>query len=262
VGAMDNRSVLVTRIECPTRIIESFDAWIPKHFDDSLDHDSVTSATNYQVIRDFDSSTGLPWVLNGHGNRLVVYVADSTTGLIDWLDSPELRGAVKDGLEFLEGKCPSLDGEVAWMTGNIYEVRKIVRPVGQDFLGSSSVFVERFEVGIERESEFVDWLEGKHLAALSSISDVTRVRTFRQKLDVPQRFPYDRYCSKGNYMIMVEIPSHIDLRSFARRPAFLEIIQQSLIWDLELSYVRRELVKFVAIRNKSDAKRTFFERHK
>jgi len=241
-------------------MIEGVDAWMPKHFDDSLDHDSVTAAANYRVIRDFDPSTGLPWVLNGHGNRFIVYAAASSSGLIDWLDSPMIRGAIEDGAE-REGQYPALDGDDGHMTGNIYEVREVVRPIGKEFEDMSSVFVERFDVDHERESKFVSWLEGEHLAALSSLSEVARVRTFRQKSDVPRRFPYDRYCSKGNYMIMADIPRQIDLRSFARMPEFLALLQNSSTWDLELSYVRRELATCAVTRNRDDARLTYLERH-
>ncbi len=253
----DNRFLLVCRIECPTQMMEGVDTWMPKHFDDSLDHKGVTSVASYRNIRDFDNNTGLPWIFNGHGNRFIVYVIDTFEDVLDWLDGPIIREAIKDGVD-RESSFPALDGEP--FTGNIYEVRKVVRPVGQDFSGSSSVFVERFEVGSDRESEFVDWLEGKHLAALSSISEVIRVRTFHQRRDVPQRFPYDRYCSKGNYMIMADLPGETDMRAFVKNRQMRELLADSVRWDTLLPYVTREVSVNFALRNQQDAKETFAER--
>jgi hypothetical protein len=250
--APDERPLLVCRIECPPHMAESVDDWMPKHFDDSLDHPAVTSVASYRVARDFDPATGLPWLLNGHGNRFIVYVADSVDHLVEWIDSPIIRDAIEDGVD-RESAFPQLDGEP--FTGNIYAVSSVRKPLGADFPGPSMVFAERFQVGADDEPELTAWLEGEHLDAVAALAGVLRVRTFRQHLDVPARFPYTRYTSKGNHMLLAEFPLG-DPLALARSEPFREVLADSARWDLRLPYVRREVAVNHVLRDKSDAAAT------
>ena len=250
---IDERPVLVCRIECPPHMAEGVDEWMPKHFDDSLDHEAVTSVAAWRVVRDFDPGSGLPWVLNGHGNRFIVYVAHSLPPLLDWVDSPIIRDAIEDGHD-RESAFPELDGEA--FTGNIYEVTKVAHPLGADFAGPSLIFNERFEVGEDDQPEFVRWLEGEHLEALAGLPGVQRVRTFRQYRDAPKRFPYDRYTSKGNYMILAELSIDVDPLELARGSEFSAALRDSVQWDVRLPYVRRELAVNHVLRDKADAAST------
>ena len=107
-------------------------------------------------------------MLNGHGNRFIVYVADNLPGLVDWIDSPIIREAIDDGVD-RESAFPALDGEP--FTGNIYEVTAVRQPLDLEFTGPSVIFAERFEVGAD-DAEFNEWLEGPHLEAVAALPDV------------------------------------------------------------------------------------------
>ena len=125
----DERPILVCRVECPAAFQESLDEWMPKHFDDSLANPAVTSAHNYGVFRDWER---LPSLFNDDGTRFIVYVADTTEGLVDWVDGPELREAIDDGVD-REAQYPPLDDEP--FNGSIYELAEIRRPRGADIAG-------------------------------------------------------------------------------------------------------------------------------
>ena len=254
----DERPIMVCRIENPPHMAQSVDDWMPKHFDDSLDADAVTGVAAFSVLHNFDPVSGLPWIFNGHGNRFIVYVADSVEGLCEWVDGPFLRQAIEDGAE-REGAYPALDGEVRF-AGNFYLSSRVIRPLGVDFIGPTSLFIERFDVGAERDEEFTAWLEGPHADAVAAVSDVLRVRTYRQNLDVPKRFPFDRYSGKGNRMLMAELPVNCDLVEFVKRREVVALLADSIRWDLELPYVRREVANFQVLRNKEDALATYSQR--
>jgi hypothetical protein len=157
-----------------------------------------------------------------------------------------------------ETSFPALDGEP--FNGNFYLSSRVIRPLGVDFIGPTSLFIERFDVGAERDEEFTAWLEGPHADAVAAVSDVLRVRTYRQNLDVPKRFPFDRYSGKGNRMLMAELPVNCDLVEFVKRREVVALLADSIRWDLELPYVRREVANFQVLRNKEDALGTYSQR--
>ena len=165
----DERPLVVCRIENPPHMAEGVDEWMPKHFDDSLDNPAVTSVGSWRVLRDFDPTTGLPWPFNGHGNRFIVYVAEDMPAMEAFLDSPELREAIDDGVD-RESAFPALDGEP--FTGNIYLCSQVRGATDRDFTGPSAVFVERFEVGPDLADEFDAWLDGAHLDAVAALPEV------------------------------------------------------------------------------------------
>jgi len=255
--SIDHRPILVCRIENPPHMAQGVDEWMPKHFDDSLDHDAVTSVVSYKVAQDFDPEAGLPWILNGHGNRFIIYVADTSEGLMEWVDSAFLKDAIEDGVD-RESSFPQLDGEP--FTGNFYEVSRVLKPLGVDFPGPTAIIVERFQIGPSLDTEFTTWLEGSYADRWAAIPDTLRVRTFRQKQGVPDRFPYNRYTSKGNRMILTEIPLETDPVAFARRADVSALLTESLQWDVRLPYVRREVAVNHVIRDKDDAAATLAER--
>ena len=256
-NAIDERPLLVCRIENPPAMVDSVDEWMPKHFDDSLDHEAVTSVVSYKILQDFDSEAGLPWILNGHGNRFIIYVADTSEGLMEWVDSAFLREAIDDG-EDRESSFPELDGEP--FTGNFYESSTIHKPLGVDFPGPTAILVERFQVGPETDEEFTTWLEDSYAPRWAALPEAIRVRTYLQKTGVPDRFPYNRYTSKGNRMLLVELPVDTDLVSFARRDDVADLLRESLNWDVRLPYVRREVGVNHVLRDKEDAKSTLAAR--
>jgi len=246
----DERPLLVCRVECPAENLEGLDEWMPKHFDDSLAHAAVTSAANYAALRDWE---GLPALFNQHGNRFIVYVADDLDGVKDWLDSPQIREAIDDGVD-RESQYPELDDEP--FNGVIYEVMEVRRPVGADFAGRGPIVVERFEVPSELVDEFDPWLNGPHLDAVEGWPGIVRVRTWRQnKDDVPRRFPYDRYVGKGNRMIWDELEEGADLRRLLEDEGVRNTLVDSQRWDLRLGYVRREACEHLLTRYSGDAER-------
>ena len=251
--SVDERPLLVCRIENPPAMAASVDEWMPKHFDDSLDHEAVTSVVSYKVLQDFDTERGLPWILNGHGNRFIIYVADSSEGLMEWVDSPFLREAIDDG-EDRESSFPELDAEP--FTGNFYEASRVLKPLGVDFPGPTAIVVERFHVGPGEDAEFTAWLEGPYAERWAALPEAMRVRTYRQKQGVPDRFPYNRYTSKGNRMILIEVPIETDLVGLVRRDDVRGLLAESLAWDIRLPYVRREVAVNHVIRDKDDAAST------
>ena len=253
----DERPLLLCRIELPEHMAEDVDGWMPKHFDDSLDDDSVTCAASFRVLHNFDPVNGLPWLFNGHGNRFIVYFADSVEGLSEWVDGPFLRQAIEDGVD-RESSFPALDCEP--FNGNFYLCSRVIRPLGVDFVGPCALFVERFDVGPEDDKEFTAWLEGSHAQAVADVPGVLRVRTYRQNLDVPKRFPFNRYSGKGNRMLMAELPVDCDLVEFVKRAEVRSLLADSIRWDLVLPYVRREVANFHVLRNKDDARSTYAQR--
>ena len=246
----DERPLLVCRVECPPESLQALDEWMPKHFDDSLAHRAVTSAANFAVVRDWE---GLPALFNQHGNRFIVYVADGFDGVKEWLDSPQIREAIDDGVD-RESQYPRLDDEA--FNGVIYEVAEVRHPVGADFAGRGPIVVERFDVPPHLTSEFDAWLNGPHLDAVESWPGLVRVRTWRQnKEDVPHRFPYDRYVGKGNRMIWADLEEGSDVRRLFEHEGVRNGLVDSQRWDLRLGYVRREACEHLLTRYPGDAER-------
>jgi hypothetical protein len=233
---------------------QGVDEWMPKHFDDSLDHPAVTSAASYRIVQDFEPTRGLPWPFNGHGNRFIVYVAESLPGLLEWIDSPILREAIDDG-QGRETAYPFLDGDQ--FTGNIYSVSTVLQMINEDFPGETCFIAERFQVGDADLVEFDNWLDRHYAPQWLEVPDLIRVRTYRQELDLPPRFPYTRYRSKGNRMLFAELPQATDLPALIRSSTLHSLLSQSLTWDLRLPYVRRECGINIALRDKDDARATY-----
>jgi hypothetical protein len=246
----DERPILVCRVECPASFQGPLDEWMPKHFDDSLANPGVTSAHNFGVSRDWEQ---LPSLFNDDGTRFIVYVADTRASLLDWVDGPELREAIDDGVE-REAQYPPLDDEP--FNGTIYELMAVRRPVGSDIVGRGPMLAERFDVPPERMPEFDAWLNGPHLDAVEAFPGIARVRTFSQlKDDVPHRFPFDRYIGKGNRMIWAELGERTDLVSLLSDDGVLAALRDSQQWDLRLPYVRREVAVHLLTRWSGDAER-------
>jgi len=251
----DLSPLLICRLECPAAMTADVDGWMPKHFDDALDEPPVTQASGYRVLQDFSSEMGLPWILNGHGNRFVAYATHSPEGMIEWLGGEMAEDSISDGAE-REARYPLLDAEP--FTGNIYLGRRVIHPVQAEFAADAPILVERFEVSRSDESEFTAWLEGDYMARWADLPQVTRVRTFKQLLDVPDQFPYTRYMSKGNFMLWVDLLG--DPIEFARSPGAHALFSNSIQWDVRLPYVRREIAENFVIRTKNDALKTYATR--
>jgi hypothetical protein len=249
---LDRAPILVCRLECPPQMEADVDGWMPKHFDDSLLDPHVLAAANYRVLRDYRAldEGGLPAPFNGHGNRFIVYVADTIEDYEETIDSARVRAAIADGAD-REGRYPPLDDEP--FNGVVYVVQQVRGKAGDHFAPGGPIIVERFEVPSSLEGEFDGWLEGPHLDAARGLPGAVRVRTFAAHRDYPRRFPYDRYRGKGNRMILVELEADTDVRPLLAGAQATAWLADSLRWDLRLPYARREAAECLLIRTKADA---------
>ena len=243
----DSHPYMMCRLECPSSYLKALDDWIPKHLDDSLVHHAVTSAANYEMVRDFQS---LPSVLNNHGNRMVIYATSDLDGCVDWLDSPAIRGAIEDGVD-RESQYPPLDGEP--FIGNIYAVDSVIGSHDGDFIPGGWSFVERFEVPAADKAAFDSWIT-EHGKRLSQLPGAVRTRSWTQYRDAPMRFPYDRYRSKGNRMVSAEFGPDSAYAETVNDAAFRSALADSVAkWDASLPYVRRDVATNIIVRNTGDA---------
>lgn len=227
------------------------DGWMPKHFDDSLLDPHVLAAASYATLRDFRTleKGGLPATFNGHGNRFIVYVADSVEGYEASIDSEAVREAIRDGAD-REARYPLIDDEP--FNGVVYVPRSI-RGTWPDLVGRGSVLAERFEVSERLAPAFDDWLDGPHLDAAIALPGVVRARTWAAHRTYPERFPYDRYRGKGNRMLLAELAEGADLRSVVADELTTTWLADSIAWDLRLPYVTREAGVCLVVRTKADA---------
>jgi hypothetical protein len=236
----DERPIVLCRDHLPEAMITEVDEWIPQHFDDSLQHPAVTSAASFQV------AWGLPATFVEPGCRIIIYVTTGMAGLMSWMDSPELGEAIEDGKE-REGSVLPVDGDP--FTGNIYEVDALRRSAAVDFIAGAGIFIERYEVPETFRSEFDEWFSGPHLDAIAAWPGCTRARTWHQNRDVPDRFPYGRYISKGNRMLWADFSVETNLAELLSIEEVWRTIAESASWDLRLPYARREAGELLVVRS-------------
>lgn len=244
----DERPVLLCRVDIPPRHQAEVDAWMPKHFDDSLRHDAVTSVASYEVVRDW-SEGGLPAVFNREATRFIPYVATDLDSLVAWVDSPVLKDAIEDGVD-REAQYPSIEDEP--FNGSIMEVVEVRGAVGEDFAGRAPILVERFHVGEADSAEFDAWLNGPYLELATEWPGVVRVRTLRAAQGIPQRWPYDRYQGKGNRALWADLEKEADVVAATRSEGVQRSLSESVEWDLRLPYVVRDAGRNMIIRTKAD----------
>lgn len=242
----DERPILLCRVYIPPRMQGDVDAWMPKHFDDSLRHPSCVAAASYEVIHDWST---LPALFNNECTRFIPYVAESLEGLIAWVNGPELRGAIEDGVE-REGQYPTLEDEA--FNGSIVAASQVRGAVGREFAGWGPALVERFHVPDDLAGDFDAWLDGPYLDGAAGWPQIVRVRTFRAAPGIPQEWPYTRYQGKGNRMLMAELEEGADIRAIARSDAVQRSLADSTRWDRTLSYVRRDACQNLLVRTKAD----------
>jgi hypothetical protein len=229
--------ICLCRDRIPVEMLPELDEWTPKHFDDSLQHPAVVTASSFAVLNEGYNSGSDP-------NRLFVYTASDIAGLVDWIDSPELREAIADGAD-REAQVLGVDGEP--FTGNIYEPDRPGQARRDGEAGRTWLAVERFEVPADLRGEFDAWL-GARLARIAAGSAVRNALTWTQKRDVPRRFPYDRYVSAGNRMLTAEFAV-----AAGRAPdAALADIDAALEgiggWRARLPYYRRDIAEHMTTR--------------
>jgi hypothetical protein len=176
---------------------------------------------------------------------MVIYATRDLAGCLDHMDSPAARAAIADG-ESRENQYPLLDGEP--FTANIYLPDQVFGSLDEAFVAGDWFYAERFEVPYSHDEEFVPWIEG-YGARLTEWPGVTRVRTWTQYRDAPPGFPFDRYRSKGNRMVSVEVAAEVAVEQIVGHPLFGSDLADSLSrWDAVLPYVRRDLGKNLLVR--------------
>ena len=221
---------------------------MPKHFDDSLRHDVMTSVASYEVVHDW-GERGLPAVFNRQATRFIPYVATDLDSLVGWVDSPAAKEAIEDGVD-REAQYPSIEDEP--FNGSIMEVVEVRGAVGEDFVGRGPIVVERFHVGDADAGEFDAWLNGPYLEQAVQWPGVVRVRTFRAAGGIPQRWPYDRYQGKGNRMLWADLDEGAEVVATVRSEAVQRSLSESVQWDLRLPYVVRDACRNMIVRTKAD----------
>lgn len=212
-------------------IWDAFEAWEPKHIADLVSGPGVVKGAYYHTVVE-----RLPEVYIGSGNCMAYYSARDLPGLFAFLNSPEFAAAVAEGQQWF-GKFNSVDFEE--ITGNIYTVSSVVKAQAGEPTPDDLPFVlwERFEVPAERLEAFDGWVAGAHVPALAREPGVVRVRSLAA---VREGCPLSYYYSRGNRLIMTELERLDSLTT----PSFLALMRDSLTYDLEFSYVKRDVYAY------------------
>lgn len=229
--------ICLCRDRIPVEMLPELDEWTPKHFDDSLQHPAVITASSLAVLNEGYNSDNDP-------NRLFIYTASDIAGLVAWIDSPELRAAIADGAD-REAQVLGVDGEP--FTGNIYALDQPGQIRRNSEGGQTWLAVERFEVPADLDGEFDAWLRAR-LARIAASSDVRSAFTWTQQRDVPRRFPYDRYISAGNRMLSVEFAVTAGRAQDAMIADIDAALEEIGGWQARLPYYRRDIAEHMTTR--------------
>ena len=109
-------------------------------------------------------------------------------------------------------------------------------------------YVERFEVPGTEVARFEAW-STKQMHELAALEGVGAGPSWAQYRDAPKRFPFDRYRSKGNRMISLELQAGADPMELSRDKQFVALLQGSVAeWDARLTYTRRDLTRNIVVR--------------
>lgn len=239
--SVDERPILVCRVDCPPALQQELDDWSPEHFDDFGRHVTVQAVSSYRVIRDFDPQTGLPAAFNStQATRWIAYVCQDTPSMHSWIGSDIVTGGLDEPTMERENKYPPIAEEP--FNGTMMTVSAVRGEQGVDHPGRGAVIAERWEVGPEREAEFDAWLEG-HFERYAALEGWLRLRTFQGDRTADHAFPWNRYLGKGNRMVLAELKEGVDPRAIVRSDAYGEMLLDSLRWDAVLSYTTREIAE-------------------
>jgi len=248
--SVDQRPILLCRVDVPPTLQQELDDWSPWHFDDFGRHRTVQAVSSARIIRDWDPATGLPAAFNnGQATRWIPYVCLDTTSMHAWIGSPIVTGGLDEPTMERENKYPPIAGEA--FNGTMLTVSQLRGGLGTDHVGMGQLIAERFEVAPDREAEFDAWLEGTHLPRYEALDGWVRLRTFKGDRSAPHRFPWTRYLGKGNRMILAELKEGVDAKAIVRSPAYGDLLLDSLRWDAVLPYVTREIAELFILRDVS-----------
>jgi hypothetical protein len=213
---------------------DEFDRWQgEKHLDDLMRGEGAVKVVYFKTVYD-----GLPQAYQGTGSIMAYYTARDVPGIYAWMNSEALRAGIEDGSRYF-GKFNELDHST--YTGNVYRVLDSRNNIGAEPSVQSPMFIERFEVDDETESDFDEWLRDVHLPALAADAAVARARTFAALRD---NVPIPYYLSQGNRMLAVELTDTENFRDQLRSDNVLSALEDSMRWDRLLPYVRREVYAY------------------
>jgi hypothetical protein len=249
VNTVDERPILLCRVDVPPHLQQELDDWSPWHFDDFGRHPAVQAVSSYRVIRDFDPVHGLPAAFNStQATRFIPYVCLDIPSMHAWIGSPIVTGGLDEPTLAREAKYPPIAEEP--FNGTMLTVEAVRGALGTDHPGRGAIVAERFEVGHDRAAEFDAWLEG-HFERYAGLDGWLRLRLLHGDRSAPHRFPWNRYLGKGNRMIYVELKEGVDPRTFVRDPAYRDMLVDSLRWDAVLPYTTREIAECFILRDVS-----------
>lgn len=231
--------MLMTRAWPFRDLVAEFDAYqAERHLPDLVAAPGAAMVGYYENV-----VVGLPQAYKGSGNRLANYVARNLDDLFRWLRSGEFADAVEDGGRTWFGRMNELDYDL--YTGNVYCVGDVAKVDNGETRIDLPLLVERFEVGNGEEEEFDLWMSRVHLPAVANEPGVLRVRSCTAlRDDIP--LPY--YVSPGNRMLIADLDDAKPLSDTLLSPGLHAAVGDSLQWDLRLSYVRRDVYRFLLSR--------------
>jgi hypothetical protein len=232
--------LLLTRAWPAADRAESFDRWqYSKHIPELIQAPGITGAAYYR------SMDGVPPAFTVPGLRMAVYAAQSTQGLFQWMESPELAGALADGIQWF-GAFHRLDGQD--FTGNVY--RRHSSTVNRGQVGElHGIMVDRWEIDAPAQAVTAA-LKERYLPALASLEGVESVTSFERSAEQP---PIAFYRSVGRFMVWTGFARAEDLEAAAGSGALAEC-RAGLAGTLDTaSYSTHEAYRLVFHRNRESA---------
>lgn len=218
--------MLFTRASPKLKIIEAWDKWqINKHMPDLVRGPGLLNASHYLPL-----AADTPQAFRAAARRAVVYRAAGLDEMRQWLASPELAEAVKDGSQWGDATDPLED---EWFTGNIYQL--LARHGAKSPL-ASHILIERFEAKPEIAREFEAWLD-KYARAMAALPGIEAARSFMAVRSVSNTL----YLSRGNYALQTSIAPGQDVLRVISSPEAQALIARSQDWERRLSYLTREI---------------------
>jgi len=248
VNPVDQRPILLCRVDCPPSLQQELDDWSPWHFDDFGRHRTVQAVSSARIIRDWDPVSGLPAAFNnGQATRWIPYVCLDIPSMHEWIGSPIVTGGLDETTMERENRYPPIAGEA--FNGTMLTVSQVRGGQGTDHVGMGQLIAERFEVGAGHAAEFDAWLEGVHLPRYEALDGWIRLRTLKGDRTAAHTFPWTRYLGKGNRVILAELREGVDAKAIVRSAAYAELLADSLRWDALLPYVTREIAELFILRD-------------
>lgn len=238
-GEADWYPMLLTRAWPFRELVAEFDTYeAERHLPDLVAAPGAAMAGYYENVVD-----GLPQVYKGSGNRLANYIARNLEDLFRWLRSNEFADAVEDGGRTWFGRMNELDYDL--YTGNVYCVNEVAKADAGTTRVDLPMLVERFEVGKKDEEDFELWMSGVHLPAIANEVGVVRARSCTA---IREGIPLPYYASPGNRMLIADLDDARPLLDTLLSAELRSVVGESLQWDVRLSYVRRDVYRFLLSR--------------